>query len=74
MEFLLELLEFLLDLFINPAFAFLCGLVGGVLMTVGYAQTIRGERDALLRERSEHVKALCSRMDERHITQRFIEL
>ena len=67
-------METLLDLFINPAFAFLCGLIGGVLVMAGYAQTIRRERDALLKERSEHVKALCSRMDERHITQRFIEL
>ncbi len=28
-------METLLDLFVNPAFAFLCGLVGGVLVMAG---------------------------------------
>ena len=67
-------METLLELFINPAFAFLCGLIGGVLVMAGRVQVIRRERDALLRERSEHVKVLCSLMKERQITQRFIEL
>ena len=67
-------METLLDLFVNPAFAFLCGLVGGVLVIAGYAQAIRRERDALLRERREHIEALCNQISERQITQRFIEL
>lgn len=28
-------MEILLELFVNPAFAFLCGLVGGVLVMAG---------------------------------------
>lgn len=28
-------METLLDLFVNPAFAFLCGLIGGVLVMAG---------------------------------------
>lgn len=62
-------MEILLDLFVNPAFAFLCGLVGGVLTMAGLVW--RMLRNVLKREIA--YEQAISRLEQRLAAEQFPE-